>query len=91
MGKRKKGRAAGQRSEEGGAAAGKRPQDKGRHVHPVETSSWQVRVSLILHADARKRSSPAKNGDEWCVSAGRGETLRLQVHSVFPRGAAVPL
>jgi len=50
MGKRKKGRGTGEGgngAEGGGDAGGKRPQDKGRHIHPVETSSWQVQPAVI--------------------------------------------
>ena len=49
MGKRRKGREGLEGVEQGGDAGGggkggKRPQDKGRHVHPAETSSWQEEV-----------------------------------------------
>ena len=49
MGKRRKGRGGLEGVEQagdagGGEKGGKRPQDKGRHVHPAETSSWQEEV-----------------------------------------------
>ena len=45
MGKRRKNKGAIEGGDQGGGGADrKRPQDKGRFVHPVECSSWQEEV-----------------------------------------------
>ena len=51
MGKRRKNKGASEGGNQGGGeAGGKRPQDKGRFVHPVECSSWQVCACLCFGA-----------------------------------------
>jgi len=40
----------------GGGVGGKRPQDKGRHVHPVETSSWQVSSESPTNTNDKENS-----------------------------------
>jgi hypothetical protein len=66
---------------------GKKPQDKGRYIHPAQTSTWQV-VRLNMHAKSADDGIHDACISTWSApefsGAERGHGVRLRLYTALP-------